>query len=75
MPLVPKQVVQDRYEVVRCIGKGERERVLPLYQRAVDELRQYIFHVRPRLVRNRREPFPAGTSAFQYPFFGVISSL
>ena len=41
---------------VRCIGKGERERVLPLNQRAVDELRQYIFHVRPRLVRNRREP-------------------
>ncbi|MBI2766008.1 MAG: tyrosine recombinase [Chloroflexi bacterium] len=41
---------------VRCIGKGERERVLPLYPRAVDELRQYIFHVRPRLVRNRREP-------------------
>ncbi|MFN8508183.1 MAG: site-specific tyrosine recombinase XerD [Dehalococcoidia bacterium] len=41
---------------VRCVGKGERERVLPLYQRAVDELRQYIFHVRPRLVRNRREP-------------------
>jgi integrase/recombinase XerD len=41
---------------VRCMGKGERERVLPLYQRPVDELRQYIFHVRPRLVRNRREP-------------------
>lgn len=41
---------------VRCIGKGERERVLPLHQRPVDELRQYIFHVRPRLVRNRREP-------------------
>jgi integrase/recombinase XerD len=41
---------------VRCMGKGERERVLPLHQRPVDELRQYIFHVRPRLVRNRREP-------------------
>lgn len=40
---------------VRCVGKGERERILPLYQRPVDELRQYIFHVRPRLVRNRRE--------------------
>jgi integrase/recombinase XerD len=40
---------------VRCMGKGERERILPLYQRPVDELRQYIFHVRPRLVRNRRE--------------------
>ena len=40
---------------VRCVGKGERERVLPLLQRAVDELWQYIFHVRPKLVRNRRE--------------------
>ena len=40
---------------VRCMGKGERERILPLHQRAVDELRQYIFHVRPRLVRNGRE--------------------
>jgi len=40
---------------VRCVGKGDRERVLPLHQRPVDELRQYIFHVRPRLVRNRRE--------------------
>ena len=34
----------------------ERERVLPIHQRPVEELRQYIFHVRPRLVRNRREP-------------------
>jgi integrase/recombinase XerD len=41
---------------VRCVGKGERERVLPLHQRPIDELRQYIFHVRPRMVRNRREP-------------------
>lgn len=41
---------------VRCVGKGERERILPLHQRPIDELRQYIFHVRPRLVRNRREP-------------------
>lgn len=41
---------------VRCVGKGDRERVLPLYQRPVEEVRQYIFHVRPRLVRNRREP-------------------
>ncbi len=41
---------------VRCVGKGERERVLPLHARPIEELRQYIFHVRPRLVRNRREP-------------------
>jgi len=40
---------------VRSVGKGDRERVLPLPARAVDELRHYIFHVRPRLVRSRRE--------------------
>lgn len=40
---------------VRSSGKGEKERILPLYQRAVDELRHYIFHVRPKLVRNRKE--------------------
>lgn len=40
---------------VRCVGKGDRERVLPLHQRPVDELRQYIFHIRPKLVRSRRE--------------------
>ncbi|WP_322818159.1 site-specific tyrosine recombinase/integron integrase [Tepidiforma sp.] len=40
---------------VRCVGKGDKERVLPLPAAVVDELRQYIFHIRPRLVRNRRE--------------------
>lgn len=41
---------------VRSAGKGDKERILSVYQRAVDELRHYIFHVRPKLVRNRREP-------------------
>ena len=40
---------------VRGIGKGDQERALPIHQRAVDELRQYIFHVRPKMVRNRNE--------------------
>lgn len=41
---------------VRCTGKGDHDRVRPIDNRgAVDELRQYMFHVRPRLVRNRRE--------------------
>jgi integrase/recombinase XerD len=40
---------------VRCVGKGDRERVLPLPQRTVDELRQYIARIRPRLVRSKKE--------------------
>ncbi len=40
---------------VRCVGKGDRERTLPIAARPTDELKHYIFHVRPKLVRNRRE--------------------
>lgn len=47
---------------VRCTGKGERDRVLPLPQRPVDELRQYLYKVRPRLRRTRaKEIGPDGT--------------
>ncbi len=38
---------------VRCSGKGDRERVLPLPKRSIDELRYYLDHVRTRL---RRKP-------------------
>jgi integrase/recombinase XerD len=40
---------------VRCVGKGDRERSLPLVGRATDELKHYIFHIRPKLIRARRE--------------------
>ena len=52
---VPDVALESDPVTVRGVGKGDQERVLPLYQRAVDELRQYIFHVRPKMVRNRRE--------------------
>lgn len=40
---------------IRCTGKGDHDRVRPLRNSATEELRQYIFHIRPKLVRNRRE--------------------
>ena len=52
---VPDIALESDPVTVRGIGKGDVDRILPLYQRAVDELRQYIFHVRPKMVRNRRE--------------------
>jgi integrase/recombinase XerD len=52
---IPDIALESDPVTVRCVGKGDRERILPLHQRPVEELRQYIFHVRPRLVRNRRE--------------------
>jgi integrase/recombinase XerD len=53
---VPSDIAWESDPItVRCVGKGDRERVLPVPQRAADELRQYFYQVRPRLVRNRNE--------------------
>lgn len=41
------------HEVVRCIGKGGKERVVPVGTQAVRALRGYLAQVRPRLVRAR----------------------
>jgi len=35
---------------VRCIGKGKKERILPIYDRARDVLGDYIGHGRPKLL-------------------------
>jgi integrase/recombinase XerD len=45
---------------VRCRGKGDRERVLPIPARAADELRQYMFKVRRRMAKDRVEKTPDG---------------
>jgi integrase/recombinase XerD len=40
---------------VRCVGKGDKERILPLYERAREALQAYIEGNRPRLLRGRDE--------------------
>ncbi|HWO73331.1 MAG TPA: site-specific tyrosine recombinase XerD [Dehalococcoidia bacterium] len=40
---------------VRLVGKGNRERQIPLLDQPVQELREYIRYARPRLVGERQE--------------------
>lgn len=41
---------------VRCLGKGSRERTIPIHQHAAVALREYLDEGRPYLVGNRNEP-------------------
>ncbi len=44
------------YRFLRCIGKGDKERIVPLGRKAVDAVRDYIVNVRPKLLRGRESP-------------------
>jgi integrase/recombinase XerD len=42
---------------VRTIGKGSKERIVPMGAKAADALREYLLDDRPSLLRNRTSPF------------------
>ena len=42
------------HELVRCLGKGNKERIVPVGTQAIRALRDYLGQGRPRLIRGRR---------------------
>lgn len=42
---------------LRCIGKGNKERVIPLGKKAIASIKRYIEISRPRLLKNRQSEF------------------
>jgi integrase/recombinase XerD len=45
--------VHFAYGYLRCMGKGSRERVVPVGRAALELTRRYVAEVRPRLLRGR----------------------
>jgi integrase/recombinase XerD len=43
--------------VLTCMGKGSKERLVPLGQQARDWVRRYLLEVRPAIVRRRDSPY------------------
>ena len=48
--------VQLEAGYLRCLGKGSKERVVPLGKKALAALEAYLRHARPHLVRRRPSP-------------------
>ncbi|MBI2860588.1 MAG: site-specific tyrosine recombinase XerD [Chloroflexi bacterium] len=40
---------------VRCMGKGRKERIIPIYPQAAELIRKYLAETRPRLAHSRSE--------------------
>jgi len=40
---------------VRCLGKGQKERIIPIHQRAAQAVKEYVREVRPNLTRRQEE--------------------
>jgi len=40
-----------------CLGKGSKERIVPLGRKAIERLEQYLEKVRPKLVGSSRSPY------------------
>ena len=47
--------LRNNRATVRCVGKGGKERLIPIHEQAVHALRVYLQDARPELCRSRRE--------------------
>lgn len=45
----------DQIGFVRCLGKGDKERIIPLGEHALKATEKYLDYARPRLVKKQRE--------------------
>jgi integrase/recombinase XerD len=42
---------------VRVLGKGSKERIVPLHMRAIERVKEYISRQRPEILKKKRSPY------------------
>ncbi|MBI5212249.1 MAG: site-specific tyrosine recombinase XerD [Nitrospirae bacterium] len=42
---------------LRVMGKGSKERVVPMNQRAIEKIKKYLHELRPDLLKNKQSPY------------------
>ena len=64
--------------VIRCIGKGSKERIVPIGEYVLVYLEKYL-NVRPQLSKNKRSDYlflnRSGTKLSRFSFFKIIKKL
>jgi integrase/recombinase XerD len=63
---------------LRCVGKGDKERIVPVGRQALDTVQHYMHVSRPRLLRNAISPFlfltPRGKSLNRIAFWALLAA-
>ncbi len=42
---------------IRCIGKGNKERIIPLGKKAIESIKRYLENSRPKFLKSKTSPF------------------
>lgn len=48
--------LETPHPYVRCFGKGQKERLIPIHAEVAERVEEYIHQTRPRLLRNLEQP-------------------
>jgi integrase/recombinase XerD len=64
-----------RMGCLRCIGKGDKERLVPVGRQALAAVQRYLDEARPAFLRSRRGNAPAEARLFLNRFGGALSRI
>ncbi|WP_018922143.1 site-specific tyrosine recombinase XerD [Salsuginibacillus kocurii] len=71
--------IHGRMGFVRCIGKGDKERIIPIGKTAIDAVERYVAQARPKLLKGKKQQVlfvnRLGNSLSRQGFFKIIRQI